>query len=401
MTNPSLRTIGKGVYWLSIPDTKSRLFENIWPIPNGVNYNAYLVTDGDEYLLIDSSKGILDVNELIEPIAEITDLNKIRKIAVLHTEPDHSGLIEELLKKTDNPIVYSTSKASVFMKSMFDIETKIVKDGDTISVGNRTLRVIELPWIHWPDTMFLYLDDEKILFSSDAFGAFGALDKPVFDDELDFKKYMHEAKEYFATVVVTYRQMVLRALEKINGLGLSPRIIAPSHGVVLRSKITEFTRKLSSWCKLEKKRKVTIIYGTMYGLTEKLAKFARGIVENRAEVALHNAVDCDLNRVLSDIVDSAGVVFITPIYEGNVFPPIINLVELVKIKRLGEGKIATVTVTKLWGGAAANQLSQLLKDAGFEVSTQIREYVNYPKEKDLEEYGSFLQSFIDRALENV
>jgi flavorubredoxin len=195
--------------------------------------------------------------------------------------------------------------------------------------------------------------------------------------------------------------MVLRALEKINGLGLSPRIIAPSHGVVLRSKITEFTRELSSWCKLEKKRKVTIIYGTMYGLTEKLAKFARGIVENRAEVALHNAVDCDLNRVLSDIVDSAGVVFITPIYEGNVFPPIINLVELVKIKRLGEGKIATVTVTKLWGGAAANQLSQLLKDAGFEVSTQIREYVNYPKEKDLEEYGSFLQSFIDRALENV
>ncbi|MBO3770032.1 MAG: FprA family A-type flavoprotein [Candidatus Brockarchaeota archaeon] len=400
MLAPSWRIIGKKVYWLSIPDTKSRLFENIWPIPNGVNYNAYLIAGDDEYLLIDSSKAIFTSEELVRVIKEITDPSKIRKIAVLHTEPDHSGLISGILSRIGNPIVYSTSRASFFMRSMFNLETNVVKDGDEITIGNRILRVIELPWIHWPDTMFLYLEDEKILFSSDAFGAFGALEKPVFDDEIDFVKYMHEAKEYFATVVVTYRQMVLRALDKVSRLGINPEIIAPSHGAVLRSRIKEFMKELLSWCNMEKKRKITIIYGTMYGLTEKLAEFAKNIISRKVEVVMHNAVGNDLNHVLSDVLDSAGVLFITPIYEGNIFPPITNLIELMRIKKLGEGKISAVVVTKLWGGAAANKIPILLKDAGYDVLSPVREYVNYPNESDLRDYEDFLQSFIDKVLEN-
>jgi len=401
MLAPSWRIIGKGVYWLSIPDTKSRLFENIWPIPKGVNYNAYLIEDGDECLLIDSSKATFPVGELIRLIENIANPSRIRKIAILHTEPDHSGLTGRILSEIGNPVVYSTSRASAFMKSMFNIETKPVRDGDEITVGNRSLKVIELPWIHWPDTMLLYLEDEKILFSSDAFGAFGALEKPLFDEEIDFEKYMHEAKEYFATVVVAYRQMVLRALEKINRLGVNPRIIAPSHGIVLKSRIAEFVGELHSWCRMEKKRKITIVYGTMYGFTEKLAEFAKEIIRNRAEVAMHNAMDGDLGRVLSDILDSAGVLFISPTYEGNAFPPITSLIELMRIKKLGEGKVAAVTVTKLWGGVAANQISLLLKDSGYNVLSPTREYVNYPSDEDLRSYRDFLESFVDKALENV
>jgi len=401
LSNLSWITIGRGVYWLSIPDVKSRLFENMWPIQNGVNYNAYLVSDGDEYLLIDSSKAVFSVEELLRLIEEITNPSNIKKIAILHSEPDHSGLIGDLYKKLNKPVIYSTSRASTFMKNMFNVETKTVKDGETINVGNRILRVLELPWIHWPDTMLLYLNDEKILFSSDAFGAFGALEKPIFDDEIDFEKYMEEAKEYFATVVVTYRQMVLKILEKIGRLGLNPRIIAPSHGIVLRSKIAEFIKELSSWCKMEKKKKITIVYGTMYGLTENLAKFTRDIIKNRVEVAIHNVVDNDLNHVLSDVIDSAGVIIITPVYEGSVFPPITNLIEIMRVKKLGEGKIASITVTKLWGGAVANQLSTLLKEAGYNVLLPVCEYVNCPKEEDLKNYETFLQNFIDRALESI
>lgn len=401
MPSPSWRIIGRGVYWLSIPDVKSKLFENIWPIPNGVNYNAYLIADDDEYLLVDSSKAIFTSEELVRLIKGITDPSKIRKIAVLHTEPDHSGLISEIFNRVGNPVVYSTSRASSFMKSMFNLETNVVKDGDEITIGNRILKVIELPWIHWPDTMFLYLEDEEILFSSDAFGAFGALEKPLFDDEIDFEKYMHEAKEYFATVVVTYRQMALKALEKINRLRVIPRIIAPSHGVVLRSRIAEFIRELYSWCNMEKRKKVTIIYGTMYGFTEKLAEFAKNTISSRVEVVMHNAVNSDLNHVLSDVLDSAGVLFVTPIYEGNIFPPITSLIELMRIKKLGEGKISAVVVTKLWGGAVANQISLLLKDSGYNVLSPAREYVNYPDEKDLRDYEAFLQSFVDKVLENV
>jgi flavorubredoxin len=400
MFTTSLRIIGRGVYWLSIPDVKSKLFESIWPIPKGVNYNAYLVED-DEYLLIDSSKNIFAIEELISLIKSVVDPNKIKHVAVLHSEPDHSGLIKEVSGRIGNPIVYSTSRASAFMKSMFNVETKIVKDGDAIKVGSRTLRVIELPWIHWPDTMFLYLEDEKILFSSDAFGAFGALEKPVFDDEVDFEPYISDAKEYFATVVSTYRQMVLRALDKVGKLGLDLRMIAPSHGIVLRSKIPEIMNELTSWCMLRKRKKITIVYGSMYGLTEKLAEFSSDAIRNIVEeVVMHDVSNSDLNNVLSDVLDSAGVVFIAPIYEGNLFPPMSNLIGLMKIKKLGEGKIAAAIVTKLWGGAAANQLHSLLKESGYEV-LPAREYVNYPDEEALKDYEGFLKGFAEKALANA
>ncbi|MEM2058481.1 MAG: FprA family A-type flavoprotein, partial [Thermoproteota archaeon] len=391
----------RGVYWLSMPDYESRLFENMWPIPSGVNYNAYLVSDGDECLLVDSSKNVYDVEEFISLLKQVGDPSRIKHVAVLHAEPDHSGLIGELSSRFGSPVLYSTLRASAFMRSMFNVETRVVKDGDIITIGGRALRVIELPWIHWPDTMLLYLEDERILFSSDAFGAFGALEKPVFDDEVDFEQYERNAKEYFATVVASYRQMVLKALEKINRLGLSLRLIAPAHGVVLRSRIPEVVEDLTSWCELRRKRKVTVVYGSMYGFTERLAGLACSILKNRVdEVAFHSCVNSNVNSILSDIVDSAGVVFITPTYEANVFPPLSNIVELLRIKKMGVGKIAAVTVTKLWGGTAASQLSSRLSEAGFEVS-HVCEYVNYPGGRDLTEYETLLHGFIEKTLGKV
>ncbi|MCX8183663.1 MAG: NAD(P)H-dependent oxidoreductase, partial [Crenarchaeota archaeon] len=314
------------------------------------------------------------------------------------TEPDHSSLIGGISSRLGNPILYSTLRASALMRSMFNVETRVVKDGDIIRVGKRALRVIELPWIHWPDTMLLYLEDEGILFSSDAFGAFGALEKPVFDDEADFEKYKRNAKEYFATVVAAYRQMVLRALDKISKLGLSLRLIAPAHGIVLRSRIPEVAEELTSWCGLRSKRKVTVVYGSMYGFTERLARFACTVIKNMVdEVTVHSCVDSNVNSILSDIVDSAGVVFITPTYEGNVFPPLSNIVELLRIKKMGSGKLAAVAVTKLWGGTAASQLSLRLSEAGFEVS-HVCEYVNYPSERDLMEYEKILHGFLEKTL---
>ncbi len=401
MPAPSWRIIGRDVYWLSMPDYSTKFFENIWPIPGGVNYNAYLVADGSECLLIDSSKNVYTAEEFIGLLKQVTEPSRIRHIAVLHTEPDHSNLIREVSNRVGNPVLYSTLKASAFMRSMFNVETRVVKDGDTIIVGGRRLRVIELPWIHWPDTMLLYLEDEGILFSSDAFGAFGALEKPVFDDETDFEQYMRNSKEYFATVVAAYRQMVLRALDKVGKLGLRLRIIAPAHGIVLRSRIPEVTEALTSWCRLKSKRKITVIYGSMYGFTERLARHACSILKNRVEeVALHSSMESGVNSVLSDIVDSAGVLLITPTYEGNVFPPLSNIVELLRIKKMGVGKFAAVTVTKLWGGTAASQLSARLSEAGFEVS-HVCEYVNYPCERDLTEYEKILQGFLQKILEKA
>ncbi len=399
MHEPSWRKIGREVYWLSVPDVESKRFENIWPIPSGVNYNAYLIGGGEEYLLIDSSKGIIRADEFVDLIRGIVEPNRIRHVAILHTEPDHSGLIGEASHSFADATLYSTSRASVFMKRMFNVDSKAVKDGGSLRIGERILRVIELPWIHWPDTMFLYLEDEGILFTSDAYGAFGALQKPVFDDEVHFPSYLEKAKDYFSTIVVGHRLMVLRDIEKIKTLGLDVRMIAPAHGIVLRSKIQEFTQALTSWCTLKKRRKITVVYGSMYGLTEKLAGFASDVLKERAdEVVVHDVTEDEVNLILSDILDSAGTLFLTPTYESNVFPPVSNLLELLRIKKLGEGKLAAALVTKLWGGNAPAHIASKLKEAGYTIFEPVGEYVNYPSEQDSKSIREFLSSFSEKAV---
>lgn len=385
-----------------MPDTETKRFENLWPIPEGVNYNAYLVGGGEEYLLIDSSKRTVHVEEFVDLIKTVVEPSKIKHIAMLHAEPDHSGLISEASHLLPNASLYSTTRACTCMKRMFNLETRAVKDGDLLRVGNRSLRVIDLPWIHWPDSMFLYLEDEGILFTSDAFGAFGALEKPVFDDEVDFVSYLKQKKEYFSTVVVAHRSMVLRDIEKIRTLGLHIKMLAPAHGVVYRSKIREFTETMASWCKLEKKRKITIVYGSMYGLTERLARFAVEVLKERVEeVALHDATADVVNSILSDILDSAGILFVTPTYEASIFPPTANLLELLRIKKLGEGKLAAALVTKLWGGNAPTLIASRLKEATCTVYEPVCDFLNYPSEQELGNIREFLLKFSEKALQGI
>ena len=402
MPSPSCRKIGYEVYWLSVPDTVTKRFENLWPIPEGVNYNAYLIGSEGEYLLVDSSKRTIHVQEFMNLIKTVAEPSKIKHVVMLHTEPDHSGLIAEIARQIPNATLYSTARASVIMKRMFNVEPRAAKDGELLKVGKRSLRVVELPWIHWPDSMFLYLEDEGILFTSDAFGAYGALEKPVFEDEVDSQSYLKEEKDYFSTVVVGHRTLVTRDFDKIKTLGLNVKMIAPAHGVVLRSKIQQFIETWTSWCKLEKKRKITVVYGSMYGLTEKLARFASEVLKEKVEeVALHDATADIVNPALSDILDSAGVLFVTPTYEANIYPPVTSLLELLRVKRLGEGKLAAGLVTKLWGGTAPFHLASKLKEAAFTLFEPVNEFLNYPSEQELKSIRESLQKFSEKALENV
>jgi flavorubredoxin len=402
MPKPSCRKIGTEVYWLSVPDTETKRFENLWPIPDGVNYNAYLIGSGGEHLLIDSSKRTVHIEEFVDLIKTVVEPSKIKHIAMLHTEPDHSGLIGEISRLLPNATLYSTARACTCMKRMFNVEPRAVKDGDLLRVGNRSLRVVDLPWIHWPDSMFLHLEDEGILFTSDAFGAFGALEKPVFDDEVDFPSYLKQAKDYFSTVVVAHRLMVLRDIDKIKTLGLNVKMLAPAHGVVYRSKIQEFTETMTSWCKLEKKRKITVVYGSTYGLTERLARFAVEVLKEKVEeVALHDATTDVVNPILSDMLDSAGILFVTPTYEANIFPPMANLLELLRIKKLGEEKLAAALVTKLWGGNAPALIASRLKEATYKVYEPVCDFLNYPSEQELGNVREFLLKFSETALQGI
>jgi anaerobic nitric oxide reductase flavorubredoxin len=194
----------------------------------------------------------------------------------------------------------------------------------------------------------------------------------------------------------------LRDIDKVKTFGRNIKMLAPAHGVVYRSKIQEFTEAMTSWCKLEKRRKITVVYGSMYGLTERFAHFAVEVLKEKVnEVTLHDATVDVVNSILSDIVDSAGILFVTPTYEANIFPPIANLIELLRIKKLGEGKHAAAVVTKLWGGNAPALMASRLKEAACTIYEPVHEFLNYPSEQELVSIRGFLLKFSEAALQGI
>ncbi|MBO3801998.1 MAG: FprA family A-type flavoprotein [Candidatus Brockarchaeota archaeon] len=394
MQNIKTRKITEDVTLITTLDKSTKKFEEIWEISSGINYNAYLVKDKNSYMLIDSTKNKFS-EEFIETIRNIVKDNELKYIAVLHTEPDHSGTIRKLKEKFPKSKIISTRTASSFLKSMFSIETEVVKDGEEIKIDEKEVKVIELPWIHWPDTMMLFLKDERILFSSDAFGAFGAREL-VFDDEVKFEEYLKDVKSYFASVVSKYRQMILKDLEKINQLLDNVSVVAPAHGLVLKSRIKEIIRNYESWSKLESKKKITILYGSMYGITEEfVSEIKRYLEEKVNEVKVCNVAREELGSILSEVMDSYGIIIISPTYEGNLFPPMSYVLDLLSIKKLGNGKIVCAVATKLWGGVAPKQIQEKLSECGFSLLDKVYEFSNYPTKENLNLFLETVKKLVD------
>ncbi|MGC8934981.1 MAG: FprA family A-type flavoprotein [Thermoproteota archaeon] len=394
MQNVKIRKLTEDVLLIATLDRTTKKFEEIWEIPEGVNYNAYIVRDKNSYMLIDSTKNKFS-EEFIETIKEITKDGELKYIAVLHTEPDHSGTIKKLKENFPKAKIVSTRTASSFLKSMFGIEAQPVKDGEEIRIDEKKIKVIELPWVHWPDTMMLLLEGEQVLFSSDAFGAFGARE-PNFDYEVKFEEYLEDAKDYFASVVSKYRQMVLKDIEKISKFLDNVSIVAPAHGIVLKSRIKDMIKNYESWSKLENKEKITILYGSMYGITEEFVDEVKRYLEGKVkEVRICNVVNDELDDILSSVMDSYGVIAIAPTYEGNLFPPMSYALDLLSIKKLGSGKVACAAVTKLWGGTAQKQIQEKLSECGFSLLDKVYEFSNYPTKENLDVFLETVKRLVE------
>ncbi|MCI4438300.1 FprA family A-type flavoprotein [archaeon] len=394
MQDIRIRKLTEDVILITTLDKTTKKFEEIWEISEGINYNSYIVRDKNSYMLIDSTKSKFS-EEFIEAVKEITKDGKLKYIAVLHTEPDHSGTIKKLKENFPEAKIVSTRTASSFLRSMFGIEAQPIKDGEEIKIDEKKIKVIELPWIHWPDTMMLLLEDEQVLFSSDAFGAFGARE-PNFDDEVKFEEYLEDAKNYFASVVSKYRQMVLKDIEKINKVLENISIIAPAHGIVLRSRIKDMIKNYESWSKLENKEKITILYGSMYGVTEEFVNEVKRYLEGKVkEVKIYNVAKNELDDILSNVMDSYGIIAIAPTYEGNLFPPMSYTLDLLSIKKLGSGKTACAAITKLWGGTAQKQIQEKLSECGFSLLDKVYEFSNYPTKENLDAFLETVKRLIE------
>ena len=357
-----IREISDDVYWVGARDWNRRLFDALIPLPQGTTYNAYVVRGSDKTALIDTVNPGFE-EELEARIGQVTDAEGLDYVIMNHAEPDHAGAIPHVMKLSKDASLVTTEKGAKMAQIYFGVPQEriiVVNHDDTIDLGGKTLRFIEAPWQHWPETMFTYLVENKVLFPCDFLGfhtAYGS-----YGDEIE--EFVPFAQRFFGEILMPFRKMGQKALDKIGGLDVE--VIAPSHGPVHRNpeRILDLYRK---WTAGETREKVVVVYVSMWNSTETMIKamvdllMAEGI-----EVSLHNLVNADLGDLARDLVDSRGIVLGTPTVLGGMHPLAIYAAHLVKALR-PPLKYGVVLSSYGWGGGAVKQAAEILGPTKIEI----------------------------------
>jgi flavorubredoxin len=354
--------IADGVYWVGARDWNRRVFDALIPLPQGTTYNAYLVQGQEKTALIDTVNPSFE-EELEGRISQVTGLADLDYLIMNHAEPDHAGAVPYVMERASGARLVTTAKGTEMAQVYYKVPPEritTVEDGDTIDLGGKTLQFVEAPWLHWPETMFTYLQENKVLFPCDFLGFHTAYG--FYDDEVE--EFVPFAQRYFGEIMMPFRKMGQKALEKIAGLEIE--LIAPSHGPIHRNpeKILELYRR---WTAGETKEKVIVAYVSMWNSTEAMIKaLVETLNAEGVEVGLHNLVHADLGDVARDLVDARAIVLGTPTVLGGMHPLAIYAAHLVKALR-PPLEYGAVLSSYGWGGGAVKQAAEILKPTKLEV----------------------------------
>jgi flavorubredoxin len=332
------------VFWIGLNDRTTDLFEGIWPVSHeGVTYNSYLLRD-DKKVIIDLAKGF-KTDEYFERIDALVPLSEIDYIVMNHMEPDHTGAVRALIRIPRKLTILATEKAKEMLAAFYGIteNIRVVGDGEELSIGARTLKFVHAPFVHWPETMVTYDATDRILFSCDAFGGYGALPGTIFDDQCsDLVFYEREALRYYVNIVAKFSAPTLKAIEKLAGIPID--VIAPSHGLVWRRDPGRIVELYRQWAQLAKgggESGVTLVYGSMYGNTEKMMNaVAQGISRAGVPVEIFDAARVHPSYILPALWTYSGVMVGAPTYEGALFPPVAQAIDMAALKRVVNKKAA-------------------------------------------------------------
>lgn len=361
------RKIADGVYYVGVDDHHTQLFENLWPLPFGVSYNSYLIVD-DKTAVIETVKNI-STDEWLESIREIIDPANIDYIILNHMEPDHTGSLHRIAEIATNATMLYTPKAAPMQASFYDVplKEKTVEDLEELSLGKKTLKFVHAQFLHWPETMMTYLIEDKILFSCDAFGSYGALNGKIFDDEADMRLFATESKRYLSTIITSYFRFVQRGIQKVKDLDIEIRVIAPSHGPVYRKDPMWVVNHYDTFSSPELEKYVTIVYGSMYGFNLRLAYALKKELQNLGvEVKMHNISYSSIDKVITDAVRAGVIVLGTPTYDAYPFPKIWAFANEMEGKRFQTRPVALFG-TYGWGGGGVRKLRKYLEENKFEI----------------------------------
>jgi len=374
----TLQKIKPSVYYVGAIDWDRRLFDELIPLPDGTSYNSYLIRGTDKVALIDTVDPSKE-NELINKLAT-AGVKSIDYVIAHHAEQDHSGTIPSILKLYPEAKVVTNQKCKGFLQELLLIpEDKFlaVKDGQTLSLGDKTLQFILTPWVHWPETMVTYLKEERVLFSCDFLGSHLASSHLFVSDEA---KVYESAKRYYAEIMMPFRSAIKKNLAKINSLEID--IIAPSHGPIYTR--TEFIIKAyQDWTSDEVKNEVIIPYVSMHGSTEKMVSYFIEVLMDRGlTVKPFNLIQTDIGQLAIALVDAASIVIGTPTVLTGPHPLVLYATYLANALR-PKLKFASIIGSYGWGGKTVDITASLLTN----IKAEILEPViikGYPKQQDFQ-----------------
>ena len=358
-----LHQISDHVYYVGVNDRKTELFESLWPIPSGVSYNSYLVVGSEKTAIIDG----VEVSHALQQIDTIRSVLGDRRpdyLVINHMEPDHSGAIRILRQAFPDITIVGNVQTLAMVKGFYGVADNFltVKDGDVLSLGDDvTFKFALTPMVHWPETMMTYFAEEKTLFSGDAFGCFGALNGAVVDKAMDTTPYYLEMIRYYSNIVGKYGQFVQRAMAKLKETAIET--VCSTHGPVWHNelpKVIDIYDRLSRYEALD--NGVTIVYGSMYGNTERMIEAAAdALVEAGVRnISVHNAAKSDLSYILADLFTHAGVIFASPTYSDSIFPPVAAAIEAATLRGLKNREVAVIGEFT-WAPMAAKKMGAAIE----------------------------------------
>ncbi len=371
----------KGIYWVGAIDWNIRIFHG-YDTPEGTTYNAYLIVD-DKVALIDTVKAPF-FEEMVRRVEEIIPFNKIDYHISNHVEMDHSGSLPRTMELAPQITIVASERGKKGLTRYYkkDWPFQTVKTGDTLNLGKRQLSFLEIPMVHWPDSMVTYSPSDKILFSNDAFGQHLATSQR-FDDEVGWEVIYPEAATYFANIVLHLSGPVLKALDAAKGLEMD--MIAPCHGVIWRKEIQKIVNCYYSWARQEAQPKALIIYDTMWGSTEKMAKaILEGVREEGIVVRLLNLSTTGRSAVMKEVLDAKALIIGSPTLNNGMYPTLADFLCYMKGLR-PQGKIGTVFGSFGWGGGATKAITEELQATGIELVEPALQFQFLPAQEELEQ----------------
>ena len=360
----TIREIKKGLYYIGCSDRRLALFESAYPIPEGVSYNSYILKDEKNVLFDTVDKACSE--QFFENLEAALEGKPLDYIVVHHMEPDHCALLQDVISIYPEVKVVSTQKTVNMIKQFFDfdIDSKsvVVKEGDVINTGSHELVFYMAPMVHWPEVMVTYDKTDKILFSADAFGSFGAINGNLFDEEVSWERdYLDEARRYYTNIVGKYGLQVQMLLKKAAGLEIE--MICPLHGLIIKNNIDLFVEKYDKWSSYTPEEKgVVIAYSSVYGGTENALNILAGMLADSGvkNIKMYDLSYTHYSKVLADCFKYSNLVLGTTTYNGGIFESMQNFIHVLVSHNLQNRKISIIE-NGSWAPVCGGQMKTLLE----------------------------------------